>query len=114
MFYIFFYIKILFLYNVCVAEKYTIPRDQLKCDNLLLNLEVEVTEKDSYAYILDPTGFRLYVYSLAQDESYYIDHPFFYPDPLYGFYDVNGKNWTLMDGILSASLGKSIHFLRTI
>ncbi|KAL1130529.1 hypothetical protein AAG570_011775 [Ranatra chinensis] len=47
------------------------------------------------------------VHSVDKKSSHVIKQPYFYPDPKYGHYSLNGVNFTLMDGLFSAVVGQS-------
>lgn len=50
-------------------------------------------------YIADNAGFSLIVYSYKEDKSWRILNKWFYPDPSYGTFTIDGDSFELMDGI---------------
>ncbi|XP_024083965.1 protein yellow-like isoform X2 [Cimex lectularius] len=76
-------------------------------DSLLLNIAVQVMNEDgenTFAYIADSMGTRLIVYDYAKDRVFIHQHPYFFPDPAYGFYKTNGVQYTVMDGLFTLAI----------
>ncbi|XP_026470030.1 protein yellow-like [Ctenocephalides felis] len=61
---------------------------------------------DTIAYISDPNGYGLVVYSFDADESWRIEHNYFHSDPLSGQYDVGGVQFFWPDGVFGVALSK--------
>ncbi|KAF6201096.1 hypothetical protein GE061_005543 [Apolygus lucorum] len=90
-----------------LIRSYEIDKLELDEDSLLLNIEVQVMSKDgkeTYAYIADSMGTRMIVYNFAKDELHVYQHPYFFPDPAFGFFHVNGQEFTVMDGLFNIAL----------
>lgn len=59
---------------------------------------------DTFAYISDWLNSRLVVYSLSQNRAWNVVHNYFFFDPLYGEFNVDGLQFTRRDGIFSVAL----------
>ncbi|BET00510.1 melanin biosynthetic process [Nesidiocoris tenuis] len=87
-----------------LIRSYEIDKLDIDEDSLLLNIEVQILSKDgeeTFAYIADSMGTRMIVYDFAKDEVHAYQHPYFFPDPSYGFYHVNDRKFTVMDGLFN-------------
>lgn len=71
------------------------------------NIVVDVAPNNcdqAFAYIPDFGAYRLVVYSLAENRSWRIRHPYFYFDPFATPFYVGGLTFLWVDGIFGASL----------
>ncbi|CAH1390745.1 unnamed protein product [Nezara viridula] len=89
----------------------TLPRDVLRPNSLLSNLVLDEQSApggygcdDTFVYMSDTTNPGIVVYDFAKDQAWRLQHPFMFPDPMFGTYKVAGESFTLMDGILGMSL----------
>lgn len=81
----------------------------IKCKSSFRNLIVEVNETDceaAYAYVADPVGPALVVYSLKDDDSWRVHHAFFSFDPLSTDYNTGNLNYQKYRGILGMALSR--------
>lgn len=60
--------------------------------------------ENAYVYISDFSGYGLVVYSWAKNDSWRIEHNYFYFDPLNGNYNISGFNFQWTDGIFGLAL----------
>lgn len=56
--------------------------------NTLVNVGPDSCD-DAHAYFSDELGYGLIVYSLKDNDSWRFEHPFFFPDPLRGDFNVS-------------------------
>ncbi|KAG8034308.1 hypothetical protein G9C98_007384, partial [Cotesia typhae] len=59
---------------------------------------------DAYVYNSDLGGYGLVVYSMAKNDSWRINHNYFYFDPLNGEYNVSGIHFQWTDGMFGMAL----------
>ncbi|KAK0084553.1 hypothetical protein PV325_006807 [Microctonus aethiopoides] len=90
-----------------IIVKYTFKESDVKPNSLLADLVIDVDPnscEDAYVYNSDNTAPALVVYSLAKNDSWRIEHNYFLAEPLEGFFNVSGIQFSLPDGILGMSL----------
>ncbi|KAL1130771.1 hypothetical protein AAG570_012012 [Ranatra chinensis] len=86
---------------------YKFPKLQTPHGSLLTNIVVDVKQgkcHDAHAYVSDVFRYGLLVYSLREDKSWRIDHPYFYPDPLATKFNLDGIRFSWTDGIFGIAL----------
>ncbi|XP_027849694.2 protein yellow-like [Aphis gossypii] len=92
-------------------RRFIIPANQTLKDSLFTNIVVEILNdncEDAYAYMSDVFQYGLVVYSYKEDASRRINHPYFYPDPLYCHYSMDGITFNWMDGIFGMCLSPDV------
>lgn len=70
-------------------------------------MEIDVTSntcEDAFAYIPDLAGYGLIVYSFREDNSWRINHNYFFLENLAGEFHVAGLDFQWNDGIFSIAL----------
>ncbi|KAK2576996.1 hypothetical protein KPH14_011958 [Odynerus spinipes] len=90
-----------------VIRKYTLKDSDQKADSFMADLVVDVKSdscEDAYVYISDFSAYGLIVYSWAKNDSWRIEHNYFYFDPLHGNYNISGYNFQWTDGIFGVAL----------
>lgn len=91
------------------AERYEFPTGvYLDRSSLTTTVTDSRTDncRDSIAYIADLNGYGLVVFDLSQRTSWRVNHNYFFPNPLNGFFTIAGASFDLMDGIFGMALGK--------
>lgn len=63
------------------------------------------TCRDSIAYISDLNAYGLVVFDMSQRTSWRVNHNYFFPNPLNGFFTIAGASFDLMDGVFGLALG---------
>ncbi|XP_066588544.1 protein yellow-like [Prorops nasuta] len=90
-----------------VIRRYNLKESDQKADSFFADLAIDV-DKDScdnaFAYLSDLGGYGLVVYSWATNDSWRINHNYFYFDPLYGDYNISGYNFQWTDGVFGLAL----------
>lgn len=90
-------------------RRYTFPPSQTKHDSFFANIAVEDGDCDNtFAYCADLGAPGLVVYSWKTQNSWRINHHYFYPDPLAGNYSISGINFQWDDGLFGLALSKSM------
>lgn len=87
-------------------RKYNLTKDTTH-ESSFTNIIVDVEESncnEAYAYIADSRGSALVVYSLKDDTSWRITHPYFSYDPLSTNYHINDITYHLPLGIIGLTL----------
>ncbi|VVC35640.1 Six-bladed beta-propeller, TolB-like,Major royal jelly protein/protein yellow [Cinara cedri] len=95
-----------------LVKRFVIPKNQTSKDSLFTNIVVEILNddcEDTYAYMSDVFQYGLIVYNYKEDTSRRINHPYFYPDPLYCQYSIDGIKFNWMDGIFGMCLSPEQH-----
>uniref|UniRef100_A0A8D8Q8T8 Protein yellow n=1 Tax=Cacopsylla melanoneura TaxID=428564 RepID=A0A8D8Q8T8_9HEMI len=102
-----------------VILRYRFPDSQLEENSLLITIAVDTRNAQcskQFAYIADVNGYKMLVYDVDRRESWPVTSNYFYPDPKYGFFDLNGAQFDLMDGLFGIALGplqnnvRRVHF----
>lgn len=97
------------LHNDNLLRRYTFPPSQTKHDSFFANIAVEDGDCDNtFAYCADLGAPGLVVYSWKTQNSWRINHHYFYPDPLAGNYSISGINFQWDDGLFGLALSKSM------
>lgn len=85
--------------------RYYIPKEQLPEGTLFTNIAVDViTCERTFAYMSDVFRYGVIVYDLKQDKSWRVEHPYFFPDPLKGKYEIDGHTFRWNDGVFGLAL----------
>ncbi|XP_014273784.1 protein yellow isoform X2 [Halyomorpha halys] len=86
--------------------QYKIPMAQVPAGSLFTNIAVEVMDtcQDTFAYVSDVFRYGIVVFSLRNNRSWRVDHPYFYPDPLHSRYDIDNIKFTWNDGIFGITM----------
>lgn len=90
-----------------IIKTYEFKETDLTDATALTMTVVDVTPDncdDAYAYFPDLGGFGLVVYSLKKDDSWRVNHNYFYLDPHAGDFKIGGVSFQWNDGIFSAAL----------
>lgn len=90
-----------------ILRIYPLKSSDQTSDSFFVDLVIDVDPNNcdnTYAYISDLSGYALVVYSWAKNDSWRITHNFFYFDPRYGNYNINGFNFQWKDGLFGLSL----------
>lgn len=77
----------LILFSKQIIRKYTLKDSDEKQNSFIADLVVDVKPdacEDAYAYLSDFSAYGLVVYSWKKNNSWRIDHNYFYFDPLQG------------------------------
>ncbi|XP_047352408.1 protein yellow-like [Vespa velutina] len=90
-----------------IIRKYTLKDSDQKHNSFIADLVIDVKPdacQDAYAYLSDFSAYGLIVYSWAKNNSWRIEHNYFYFDPLQGDYNISGYNFQWTDGIFGLAL----------
>ncbi|XP_015172107.1 PREDICTED: protein yellow-like [Polistes dominula] len=90
-----------------IIRKYTLKDSDQKPNSFIADLVVDSKPdacEDAYAYLSDFSGYGLVVYSWAKNDSWRIEHNYFYFDPLHGDYNISGYNFQWTDGLFGLAL----------
>ncbi|XP_060521668.1 major royal jelly protein 3-like isoform X2 [Cylas formicarius] len=92
-----------------LVHRYEFPPSVLSPISLLITPAVDVRDADlgcgdTFVYIADVKGFGIVVYDLRNDKSWRAVHRSMYPFPSFGFYNIAGESFELMDGIFGLGL----------
>ncbi|XP_012287935.1 protein yellow [Orussus abietinus] len=93
-----------------IIRRYPLKDSDKKPDSFFADLVVDVDRDDcdnAHAYISDIAGYGLVVYSWAKNDSWRVEHNYFYFDPLNGDFNVSGFNFQWTDGVFGLSLSGS-------
>lgn len=93
--------------NNRLVRKFVIPKDQAPEGALFANIVVDIKDgvcDEAFAYVSDVFRYGLVVYSFAEDRSWRIEHPYFYPDPLVCRYEVDDIIFRWTDGLFGLAL----------
>lgn len=98
------------IFNLTTDElirEYTLKSTDIKDDSFFANIVVDVQADkcdEAYAYLPDLGGFCLVVYSFKENDSWRVNHHYFYFDPLSGNYNIAGVNFQWTDGLFGIAL----------
>lgn len=88
-------------------RKYQLKDDDINANTFIANIAVDVgkTCDDTFVYASDELGYGLIVYDFQRDDSWRVEHGFFFPDPLAGDFNIGGINfqWSA-EGIFGMAL----------
>lgn len=71
----------------------------------LITVDVTVDACDNaYAYMPDLAGYGLIVYSLKDNNSWRVNHNYFYLEPSAGEFNIGGQKFQWNDGVFSVAL----------
>ncbi|XP_069675222.1 dopaminechrome tautomerase-like [Periplaneta americana] len=86
--------------------RYKLPDDMVKGRSLLGNVEVLLKNscKNAYVYMADLQGYRVVVLDAVTPRSWIANSNLFYPYPFDGHFDINGRQFDLMDGVFGMAL----------
>ncbi|XP_044595150.1 protein yellow-like isoform X2 [Cotesia glomerata] len=90
-----------------IILRYTFKDSDLKPNTFFADTVIDVDPKncsDAYVYNSDLGGYGLVVYSMAKNDSWRINHNYFYFDPLNGEYNVSGIHFQWTDGMFGMAL----------
>uniref|UniRef100_A0A8D9A1Q5 Protein yellow n=2 Tax=Cacopsylla melanoneura TaxID=428564 RepID=A0A8D9A1Q5_9HEMI len=79
-----------------IIKEHVIAKEAIVEKSFFANILVDASRNNcdrSFAYIPDLGGFQLIVYDLKKDETYKVNHHYFYFDPESGNYNVGGLNF---------------------
>lgn len=95
------------LNNDKLITRFVFPKSQVLPGSLLVNLAVEVEGscENTFVYTGDVFRYCLHVLDFKEGKSWRIQHPFFYPEPLQSFYDMDNIKFQWTDGIFGMALG---------
>jgi hypothetical protein len=97
------------LKNNKLILRYRIPDSVLQEHSLLITVVADILDvngrcREAFAYIADVSGFGLIVVDAHREKSWRVASNYFYPYPLNGHFDLNNKQFDLMDGVFSLAL----------
>lgn len=95
------------LHTDTLIHSYVINQSHVKENSFFANIIVDVDPNNcdgAFAYIPDVGSFSVVVYSLRDDESWRVKHPYFHIDPLNVNFSVGGINFQWTDGVFSLAL----------
>ncbi|XP_050540185.1 protein yellow-like [Daktulosphaira vitifoliae] len=94
-----------------------LPPEILRKNTLLTNLVIDDQTEIShlqdgflgdcdnvFVYMSDSTNPAILVYDARRDTAWRLSHPYMFPDPDFGIFNVAGEPFTLMDGIIGLAL----------
>lgn len=90
-----------------IIKTYTFKQTDLKEASSFSMTAVDVTPdncQDAYAYFPDLLGYGLVVYSLKKDDSWRVNHNYFYLESHAGDFNIAGLCFQWDDGVFSAAL----------
>lgn len=92
-----------------LVRRYEIPTSIVDRDNGRGLVSITVDDPDgscsnTFIYISDWLNSRVVVYSILQNRAWNVEHNYFYFDPLYGDFNVDGLQFTRRDGVFSVAL----------
>ncbi|CAG9857969.1 unnamed protein product [Phyllotreta striolata] len=92
------------LFTDRVVRTVYLPDGVLRPSSLLTNLVVDESIQgrcdSAFVYMSDTAAPGLVVYDGRRDEAWRFVHPSMFPDPNFSDYNINGEDFTLMDGIV--------------
>lgn len=98
----------LVVYNLTddqILRNYVIPTDQTVYNSHFANVVVEDSSCDeSFAYLADIRNPGLIVYSWESNDSWLVQHHYFYPDPMAGHFNTSGVFFQWWDGVINLAL----------
>ncbi|XP_014260013.1 protein yellow [Cimex lectularius] len=87
---------------------YPLKPTDAKAESFFANIVVDVSKDkcdEANAYLADLGNFGLVVYDWKTNDSWRVQHHFFYFDPLAGNYNIGGVNFQWNDGLFGIALG---------
>lgn len=103
-------IRVFNLKNNSLIFEYILKTQDYVCDSSYTSIIADVgdTCERTFAYAVDPGSNALLVYSLEQNDSWRIRHPYFNPDPMQTEYKIGDLEFQWDDGIFGLALGEKI------
>lgn len=87
-----------------VARTVIFPREVLRPNSLLANLIIDESVQgpcdSAMVYIADTAAPGMIVYDSSKDSAWRFMHPSMFPDPDFSDYNIDGEQFTLMDGVV--------------
>ncbi|XP_066995354.2 protein yellow [Anabrus simplex] len=90
-----------------LIRRYQLRPEDTNSNTFIANINVDIGNscEDTFAYASDELGYGLIVYSWELNTSWRVEHPYFFPDPLKGDYNIAGLNFQWgSEGIFGLSL----------
>ncbi|XP_067005954.2 protein yellow [Anabrus simplex] len=92
-----------------MVMRHRFPDNVIIAGSLPVTIAVDVRNtptgcEEAFAYVADVTEYALVVFDAKNDRSWRIKSNYFYPYPPFGYFDIAGVQFDLMDGILGLAL----------
>ncbi|KAI5696323.1 hypothetical protein M8J75_011525 [Diaphorina citri] len=95
-----------------VILRHKFPDSQIAANSLPLTIVIDTRNPQctrQYAYIADVSAYKLLVFDLERKESWRVSSNYFYPDPKWGTFDLNGVRFDMTDGLFGIGLGPLVN-----
>ncbi|XKL69647.1 hypothetical protein PGB90_007416 [Kerria lacca] len=100
-------IKIFNLIENVLLLEYVLKQDDYVCDSSFTNIVIDVEANscdEAFAYAVDPASNTVSVYSMKENDSWRVKHPYFLPDPLQTDFVIGKLKFQWDDGLFGFAL----------
>lgn len=90
-----------------LIRRYVFKPEDIRDESFFANIVIDSHPNDcgnAFAYVSDPNGFGMVIYSFNADDSWRINHNFLHFDPLQSNFNVGGVNFQWADGVFGVAL----------